>query len=57
MKPVFGFIFAVGGDWGLTPVAPGGFPVGTPVSDPCPSDSLLEIISRIFIPLSHHIGA
>ena len=32
-------------------------PVGTLVSDPCPSDSLLEIISRIFIPLSQHIGA
>ena len=57
MKPVFGFIFAVGWDRGLTPVSHGWFPVGTLVSDPCPSDSLLEIIFRIFIPLSHHIGA
>ena len=31
--------------------------LGTLVSAPCPSDSLLEIIFRIFIPLSHHIGA
>ena len=65
MKPVFGFIFVAGWDRGLTPVSHGGFTaydvyrhtVGTQVSDPCPSDSLLEIIFRIFIPLSHHIGA
>ena len=63
MKPVFGFIFVAGWDRGLTPVSHGWFPasdvswLGTLVTDPCPSDSLLEIIFRIFIPLSHHIGA